>query len=97
MAQPHTQTNNPLERKPIALPENRRTKSGPGARYTPASRVGPAVVSPQVNRAAQSARSSALENGSPTINRAAGTNAREVSRSALAEGQTGTDLYGDFQ
>jgi hypothetical protein len=95
MAAPaRTQTNNPLERRPTPLPAEPDHKRGPGARYFPASRVGPSVQVPRISNS-QSSRATALETGGPAINRSDGTSSREISRDGLTPDQR--DNYGDIQ
>jgi hypothetical protein len=91
MAQPRTQTNNPLQAQPRKLPEDISHKAGPGTYRRFADTVGPAVVTPQVNRSAQSDRAKALEAGSLPIHGIA-DNGRLVSRDGLTQDQD--ELYG---
>jgi len=79
-------TRNPVQPRPASLPEDRRTKRGPGTSRTAASIVGPAIEQPLTNSAAQSDRSNTAAYGSIPINRGAGTNARTISRDGLTDG-----------
>ena len=57
-------------------------KTAAGVRFLPQNRVGPSVVTPQVNRSAQSADAKALEAGSIPIH-GAGENSRIIDRGSI--------------
>jgi hypothetical protein len=77
-------SNNPAQRRPRSLPEQRERKLGPGTLRTPADTAGPSQQVPLPNAQAQSARSNAASFAPPNIARADSTNARVIDRDSIS-------------
>jgi hypothetical protein len=85
-------SNNPPERqRPTPIRGDLKRRTGPGVRYFPSSRIGPAIQTPAISNN-QSARTKALEDAGVNVIHGEGTNTRSLSRDGLS--LTQDDLYG---
>lgn len=79
-----TITRNPAQQRPLALPERRDRKLGPGTLRTPADITGPPRFTPLINAQAQSARSNAATFAPQSINRLDALRSRVIDRASIA-------------